>query len=121
MLAKLGGGNYGCLDLTSSQLDYQDVEILPHSIVYCDIPYRGTAGYAKSKYGGFDYDRFYAWADSRDYPVFISEYYMPSDFACIASKVRIGTMCQNNNHEVRQEKIFVQKRFAERYKTELFI
>lgn len=115
------GGKLGCLDLVSTQLDYQEVEILPHSTVYCDIPYKNTDGYGKSKYGGFDYDRFYAWVDSREYPVFISEYQMPSEFTPIACKVRIGTMCQNNNHEVREEKIFVQKRFAEQYRTNLFL
>lgn len=115
------GGKLGCLDLVSTQLDYQDVEILPHSTVYCDIPYKDTGGYGKSKYGGFDYDRFYAWADCREYPVFISEYQMPSEFTPIACKVRIGTMSQNNNHEVREEKIFVQKRFAEQYRTNLFL
>lgn len=116
-----GGGKLGCLDLVSSQLDYQDVEILPHSTVYCDIPYKDTAGYDKSKCGGFDHDRFYAWADSREYPVFISEYAMPSEFTPIACTVRIGTMNKNNNHEVREEKIFVQERFAEQYRTNLFL
>lgn len=35
--------------------DYQNVEILPDSVVYCDPPYYGTAEY---KDGGFDHRRF---------------------------------------------------------------
>jgi len=56
--------------LTFSSKDYQDVEILPNSVVYCDIPYKGTADYANS----FDYKRFFDWAKTRNFPVFISEY-----------------------------------------------
>jgi len=37
--------------------------------VYCDIPYFGTADY-----GGFDHDKFFDWAATRDFPVLISEY-----------------------------------------------
>ena len=57
--------------------DYRDVEIPSDSVVYCDIPYRGTAEYVA---GAFDYDAFYEWALSRPFPVYISEYSMPSEF-----------------------------------------
>jgi len=55
------------LDITA--LDYRKVEIEKNSIVYCDIPYKGTADY-----GAFSHTDFFDWASSRDFPVFISEY-----------------------------------------------
>ena len=106
--------------IVASQLDYQEVPILPHSTVYCDIPYKNTHGYSKNKSNPFDYERFYAWADSRDFPVFVSEYNMPSEFKPIARKIRIGTMAKDCNKEICKEQIFVQKRFADKYQMDLF-
>jgi hypothetical protein len=59
--------------LSFSALDYRDVPIKENSIVYCDIPYRGTADYHNS----FNYKEFYDWAATRNFPVFISEYTLP--------------------------------------------
>ena len=56
------------LDLTS--LDYRKVKIKPNSIIYCDIPYKGTVDYGNT----FNHDDFYNWASAQDNPVFISEY-----------------------------------------------
>ena len=55
--------------LTITALDYRAVEILPNSIVYCDIPYHGTA-----EYGEFNHKEFFDWAATREFPVYISEY-----------------------------------------------
>ena len=60
--------------------DYRDVEIPADSVVYCDIPYRGTSEYIA---GAFDHDQFYEWALSRHFPVFVSEYAMPDEFSCV--------------------------------------
>ena len=57
--------------------DYRAVEIPAGAVVYCDIPYRGTSEYVA---GGFDHDAFYEWALSRPFPVYVSEYSMPSEF-----------------------------------------
>lgn len=51
-------------------LDYRDVEILPSSVVYCDIPYQGTGCYGNN----FNHKDFFDWAASRPFPVYISEY-----------------------------------------------
>jgi hypothetical protein len=59
------------INITS--LDYRDVDILPGSVVYCDIPYAGTADYG----GAFSHKDFFDWAASREFPVFISEYNVP--------------------------------------------
>lgn len=56
--------------LTMTSLDYSKVIIKPNSLVYCDIPYRNTAKYTFE----FDYQRFFDWAASAEFPVFISEY-----------------------------------------------
>jgi site-specific DNA-adenine methylase len=50
--------------------DYREVPIKENAIVYCDIPYKGTADYL----GTFDHQAFYDWAATRDFPVYVSEY-----------------------------------------------
>jgi hypothetical protein len=39
----------------------------------------------------FDYDKFYEWALGQDYPVFVSEYNMPSEFECVGEWQRATT------------------------------
>ena len=56
--------------LTMTSLDYSKVIIKPNSLVYCDIPYRNTEKYTVE----FDHQRFFDWAASAEFPVFISEY-----------------------------------------------
>ena len=69
--------------LTLSVGSYKDVKIEPDSVIYCDIPYRGTAEYI----GGFNHDEFYSWCEKQTELVIISEYDMPRDrFVCIAEK-----------------------------------
>ena len=103
--------------LQSCKEDYQNIKILPHSTVYCDIPYKGTNRYQR---GGFDHDRFYEWADSRDFPVFISEYTMPPEFAPIAS-TRHQSSINDKRPKTVCEKLFVQRRYADKYRRELFL
>ena len=50
--------------------DYRDIEILPESVVYCDIPYGGTKSYLTQ----FDQQAFLDWAAKAPFPVYISEY-----------------------------------------------
>lgn len=63
-------------------LDYRDVVIKPYSVVYCDIPYKGTGTY---NYQSFDYDAFYEWCGKQEQLTFISEYEMPDNFLKVAS------------------------------------
>jgi len=53
-----------------SSKSYDDVEIKPNSVVYCDPPYSGTTDYGNN----FDTKNFLDWASSRNFPVYISEY-----------------------------------------------
>lgn len=53
--------------------DYREVPIKENSIIYCDIPYRGTADYGNE----FNHKEFYDWAATQPHPVYISEYTLP--------------------------------------------
>ena len=104
------------LDLKTYNEDYRKVPIPDGSIVYCDPPYKNTAKYLVD----FDHDAFCHWALTRDYPVFISEYAMPDEFAPIAIKQKTCSMSATATNIVA-EKIFVQRRYADKYKRDLFL
>lgn len=92
---------------------YKDIEILPNSVIYCDIPYKGTCEYLKQN---FDYDAFYEWCEKQTHPVFISEYWMPEDrFTCIAQFERTSTMSPTNNSNKEIEKVFIPKHQVDEY------
>lgn len=64
--------------------DYSQQNFPDNSIIYCDIPYKGTKQYATSK--NFDYEKFYHWCleqKEKGHTVFLSEYNAPSFFSCI--------------------------------------
>ena len=92
--------------LQSLRGSYDDVSILPDSVIYCDIPYRGADPYGKDN-GGFDHDKFYEWCGRQTEPVFISEYWMPEDrFECVAEIVKTVTLCSGaGKHAV--ERLYV--------------
>lgn len=92
--------------------DYRDIEILPDSMVYCDIPYRNKRGYGVDEC--FDHDAFYEWALCQDVPVYVSEYTMPDDFVCISELNRVSTFSATNNAKREIERVFVQRRFADK-------
>lgn len=93
--------------LTYSVLDYQAVPIPENSVIYCDIPYKGTSEYnLKEK---FDHERFYDWCAKQTQPVFISSYDMPEDkFTCIACFEHSGIFAVGINSKV-EERIFIPK------------
>lgn len=94
--------------------DYREIEILPDSIIYCDIPYKGTCGY---RFDTFDHDAFYDWAERQEVPVFISEYWMPEDrFKVIAQWDRVSTFSATNNGLRKTEKLFVPSRWHDKFK-----
>lgn len=81
-----------------------------NSVIYCDIPYKGTRTYQSHKKTEFDYERFYDWAYKQTQPTFISEYWMPEDrFVCIAEIKRKETFSASNNSKKVTERIFVPK------------
>ena len=56
--------------LTITNKDYHKYQYQQGDIVYCDIPYQNTL----HDYGGFNHEKFYKWAYSQPYPIYISEY-----------------------------------------------
>lgn len=99
--------------LTTKVGDYRNVEILPDSVIYADIPYKSTYGYGIE----FDHEAFYDWCEKQTALVLISEYWMPEDrFVCIAEFERKSTFSATNNSLSRIEKVFVPKGQLEMYK-----
>lgn len=76
-------------------------------LFYLDPPYRNTKVYDGKD--GFPYDLFYDWCKKlgKNNYVFISEYYMPSDFKCIWSKERkVMQKSDREKGEIAVEKLF---------------
>lgn len=100
--------------LDISGKSYNEVEILPNSVVYCDPPYIGTEGYCVE----FDHEQFYEWLRNTNFPVYISEYTMPSDFAIVASIDKIASFSATKN-TVKQENLYIHERFFKSKKEQL--
>ncbi len=87
--------------------DYAVLPVPNNSIIYCDIPYRGTKKYLASK--SFDYSRFWAWCrekSSEGHSVFVSEYSAPMDFRCVWEMEVTNSM--NTTKTIKTiEKLFV--------------
>ena len=85
---------------------YDEIEIKPDSLIYCDIPYRNTDEYNE---GGFNHDNFYEWALRQRELTLISEYNMPeSDFKCVAEFEKRCTLSASANN-LSIEKLFIPK------------
>lgn len=98
--------------------DYRDVDILPDSVIYCDIPYKDTFCYSNNgEKINFDYGAFYDWCERQAVPVFISEYWMPEDrFKVIAEWDRTSSFSSTNNSLKVKEKLFVPNKWYEQFK-----
>ena len=95
--------------------DYAEIEIKKDSIIYCDIPYKGTDGYNGID---FDHERFYSWCKKQTELCFISSYEMPEDFIPIAEFPHRSILCSTKNNLVI-EKVFIPKHQLELYKARL--
>ena len=83
-----------------SSLDYRQVNVRPNSIVYCDIPYRNAASYRIP----FNYEEFFDWAATRDFPVYISEYSIEDTrFDCIYSLGKTVKLSQKGSSKERSD------------------
>ena len=91
-------------------LDYRELAIPDGSIIYCDPPYRGTAGYMH----GLDHEDFWDWcrymALIKRHKVYISEYNAPPDFICILEIDHYTTLTKTNKDK-RVEKLFIFNEF----------
>lgn len=84
---------------------YQDLQIPPKSLLYCDPPYEGTAKY---KTGDFNHAEFWEWCREKTkegHIVFVSEYNAPEDFYCIWEQ-EIKSILGKNNNKNATERLF---------------
>lgn len=87
-------------------LDYHDVPIPKHSVVYADPPYANTTTYQGQK---FNTDEFWEYMReiSKDNQVYISEQTAPDDFECIWKKPFTRTLDRNKDNQFKvTEKLF---------------
>lgn len=84
------------------QGDYRSVTIPPDCVIYCDPPYKDTAGYGVD----FDHEAFYEWARKQTAPLFISEYQMPDDFMCVAT-IPKASGASGQGAKITEEKLFM--------------
>ena len=109
-IRKISGKRFELERLQQLQQDYRTVNILPNSVIYCDIPYKGTNVYGKSGKPSFDYEAFYDWCERQTNPVFISEYSMPDDrFSCIMEIEARSTLSATNKAKKSVERLFIPK------------
>lgn len=90
---------------------YDEVTILPDSVIYCDPPYRNTKKYVA---GQFDHEKFYDWCRNQTELVFISEYSMPDDFICIKEFSRADKKSAYSLKHVI-ERVFIPRHQEEQY------
>ena len=89
------------------QRSYFDYEYQNGDVVYCDIPYEGTADYGST----FNHKEFYDWAYSRPYQVWFSSYDNISDsrFFQVWEKEVKSTLSATNNNCVELECLYTNK------------
>lgn len=86
---------------------YQDLEIPPNSLIYCDPPYEGTTKYKDE----FNHAEFWKWCRDKaaeGHIVFVSEYNAPKDFYClktVQTNTQLGNGC-NTGNQTKLEKLF---------------
>jgi len=88
---------------------YQDLDIPPNSIIYCDIPYAGTTKYKDD----FVYSVFWQWCrdkEAQGHIVFVSEYKAPEDFTCVWQQEVKSSLSANGKaggNKVSIERLFI--------------
>lgn len=105
----------GLQGLQGLQKDYAKVQIPDDAIVYADPPYKGTdcTGYKCE----FDHMAFEQWLEKVPFMVIVSEYEAPTGCVEIASIKKQSTMGTGNKGGCKTEKLFVQERFSNKYKS----
>ena len=97
-------------DVEFLNLNYNQIDIPPGSLVYCDPPYKDTTKYFES----FDHGEFWNWVreTSRKSKVFVSEYSAPDDFTCIWQKQASSSLSANGvigGNKISTERLFTLK------------
>lgn len=87
--------------LEYSSMDYREASIKENSVIYCDPPYKDTAGYGQS----FDHEAFYEWVRKNPHPVFFSEYDAPKGFKLISQKKAVSRL-SSASRKLKSEKLY---------------
>lgn len=96
---KLTGIDFRCCS-------YDQLDIPPNSIIYCDPPYAGTTGY---KTGSFDHAAFWVWCEQKvaeGHAVFVSEYAAPDGWECVWEKRVNNTLVRDTGSKQGVERLF---------------
>lgn len=96
---------------------YEDVDVRPGDLIYCDPPYRGTTH--SYPVPPFDTDAFFdwtRWATRQGAKVVVSEYDAPADFQLLWSRDRPNKLGRSNNTRVK-ERLFLAPPETEEIKT----
>lgn len=92
-------------DIVFTSGSYEEMDIPPNSIIYCDPPYAGTTKYKDH----FDHDKFWDWCDqqvSKGQKVFVSEYKAPEGWRCIWQKEVNNSLTKETGSKKGIEKLF---------------
>jgi DNA adenine methylase len=87
-------------DVRLHSTSYDALTLPSNSLIYCDIPYKGTKQYTTSK--SFNHDNFWQWCRDKTtegHKVFVSEYNSPKDFKCVWEKQVTNSMNQKKTHK----------------------
>ncbi|MEK0371254.1 MAG: DNA adenine methylase [Nitrosopumilus sp.] len=82
---------------------YQDLDIPPSSLIYCDPPYEGATKYKDD----FNHTEFWEWCRTKakeGHQIFISEYNAPKDFKCV-KEVETNTQLGNGSNTGNIKKV----------------
>lgn len=86
--------------------DYRNLMVPEGSLLYCDPPYEGTTGYAKSN---FNHKDFWKWCEDKSHEghtVFVSEYTAPDGWECVWEKTVNNTLVKNTGSKKGVERLF---------------
>ena len=86
---------------------YDNVEIKPNSVVYCDIPYESTAEYSC---GSFNHKKFYDWACKQKELVVISSYNISDKRFQRVVNLKKNSNLQGGSGETKNEGLFISKK-----------
>lgn len=93
-------------DVIFTNNDYKNIELLPNSLIYCDIPYQNTKQYLYSK--DFNYEEFWNWVriNSKNNIIIVSELQAPDDFVCIWEQ-EVSRSIKTKDKSKALEKLFI--------------
>lgn len=85
---------------------YDELEIPPGSLVYCDPPYAGTS--AQSQWGSFDSDAFWGWAAElgKTCDVYVSEAAAPAEVADLVWEKEVRRDLKSKGSKTRAERLY---------------